>query len=342
MPPRPVASREVSGEPPAVQRQPAEEMPTAAPSPPEEVSPGLEISRPLMVEPEPESPRPALSHETSPGRPAVQRQPAGEMPSLAPSLAQEASAGAETPPPPASAPPRVPLSREASPGWPDVSPETRPPAQQPLVQRRIEPDLQSVSTSEPEAGLEREILARAESGTRLPLSEPLHSASRFEAEGRRFEVPERLVLPERRLPLQVQTMPPAQTTLLPQTRVQARFEDQATEAVSPSPGSAPGRMDAGRVETGWSQVLGGELPLPPPPRASSAGLIQRQPSALAPDVAVSSQRVGVVQRAQEGEPAASASPVEEKPELELDDLARQIYPLIKRMLAVERERRPVR
>ncbi len=336
-PPRPAASREMSPERPGVQRQPGKEVPAPAASSPDEVSPG-----PEMPGPEPEPPPLALSQETSPGRPAVQRQPDGEMPTLAASLAEEVPAGAETPMLLASEPPRVPLSREASPGRPDVSPEPHPPAQQPRVQRRIEPDLQSGSTSEPEAGLEREILARAESGTRLPLSEPLRSTSRFEAEGRRFDVPERLVLPERRLPPRVQTKPPAQTTLLPQTRVQARFEDQATEAVSPSLELAPGRMDAGRVETGWSQVLGGELLLPPPPRASSAGLIQRQPSALAPDVAVPSQRVGVVQRAQEGGPAASASPVEEKPELELDHLARQIYPLIKRMLAVERERRPVR
>jgi hypothetical protein len=338
-PPRPPASQEMSGEPPAVQRQPDGEMPAAAPSPLEEVSPGPEMPRPLMAEPEPESPPLPVRQEVSPQRPgaapAVQRQPDGEMPSVAAPLAQEAPAGAETPTPPASDPPRLPLSHEAS-------LEPRPPAQQPLVQRRIEPDLQSGSTSEPEAGLEGEILARAESGTRLPLSEPLRSARGFEAEGRRFEAPERLVLPERRLPPLVQAMPSAQTTLLPRTRVQARFEDQATEAVSPSPESAPGRMDAGRVETGRSQILSGELPLPPPPRASSAGLIQRQPSALAPDVAVSSQRLGVVQRAQEGEPAASALPVEEEPELELDHLARQIYPLIKRMLAVERERRPVR
>jgi hypothetical protein len=335
-PPRPAAGQEMPAERPGVQRQPAGEVPAPAASPPDEVPPDPEMPRPLMAEPEPESPPLALSQETSPGRPSVQRQPAREMPSLAVSLAEEAPAGAETP-----KLPRVPLGHAASPERPDASAEPRPPAQQSRVQRRIEPDLPSGSTSEPEAGLEGEILARAESGARLPLNEPLRSASRFEAEGWRFEVPERLILPERRLPTPVQTMPPAKTTLLPQTQVQARFEDQATEALGPSPESAPGRMDAGRVETDWSQVLGGELPLPPP-RAPSAGLIQRQPSALAPDVAVSSQRVGVVQRAQEGEPLASASPVEGKPELELDHLARQIYPLIKRMLAVERERRPVR
>jgi hypothetical protein len=47
--------------------------------------------------------------------------------------------------------------------------------------------------------------------------------------------------------------------------------------------------------------------------------------------------VSVVQRAEEEPP--EAGPAEEPaPGLNLDDLARQIFPLIKRKLAVERER----
>jgi hypothetical protein len=60
------------------------------------------------------------------------------------------------------------------------------------------------------------------------------------------------------------------------------------------------------------------------------------------DLAPSPRRVEVVQRT-EGE-AATEEPTtkEEKQGVDLDDLARQIYPLIKRMLAVEQERRSAR
>jgi hypothetical protein len=69
-------------------------------------------------------------------------------------------------------------------------------------------------------------------------------------------------------------------------------------------------------------------------------MIQREALAISMDLAPPPRRVDVVQRALvEEETSVSEVPGGEQPEANLDELARQIYPLIKRMLAVERERR---
>ncbi len=52
--------------------------------------------------------------------------------------------------------------------------------------------------------------------------------------------------------------------------------------------------------------------------------------------------IGVVQRVEEAETIAGQPPEEGEEEMDLDKLARQVYPIIRRLLAVERERRSAR
>lgn len=87
-----------------------------------------------------------------------------------------------------------------------------------------------------------------------------------------------------------------------------------THADSPSREPPPARP-SGSGDTDVSQ----------PPAEPRAQTIQRQTMPAAPG-----QPSEAVQR----KPAPAA------PELDLDELARDVFPLIKRMLAVERERRP--
>jgi hypothetical protein len=76
--------------------------------------------------------------------------------------------------------------------------------------------------------------------------------------------------------------------------------------------------------------------LQPPPQLPGQAIVQRQPSAVPivshPDVG----ETAAVQRAEE-EPYAEGQGQDE--EKDLDRLARDVYPLVKRLLAIERERR---
>jgi hypothetical protein len=83
-------------------------------------------------------------------------------------------------------------------------------------------------------------------------------------------------------------------------------------------------------------ALEDELLLPPAIAATSVAVAQRRPSA-------ESRLEGVVQR-EEAVPgvAEQAAPEVKGKEPDLDKLARQIYPFVKRMLAVERERTSAR
>ncbi|MBI1878920.1 MAG: hypothetical protein HYR94_12005, partial [Chloroflexi bacterium] len=80
---------------------------------------------------------------------------------------------------------------------------------------------------------------------------------------------------------------------------------------------------------------GSELPLPPVSRPVSPASVQRQVDSSL-EVAMNAQPTNLVQRVEETPPAVESSQVD------LDHLAQQVYPLIKRMLAVERERRSSR
>jgi hypothetical protein len=75
-------------------------------------------------------------------------------------------------------------------------------------------------------------------------------------------------------------------------------------------------------------------------RPSPPGTLQRQgtvPEMRSHSVEAAPGAVEVVQRAEDG-PAEPGVSGEKEPELDLGDLARQVYPLIKRMLTVERDR----
>ncbi len=132
-------------------------------------------------------------------------------------------------------------------------------------------------------------------------------------------------------------------------RVQARFEDERVQVrfedrgvVMPVSKPVPARAEPARAGPARPPAWGGEFPLPPVSRLAPAALIQRQPVAPSVDLTVATQGADVVQRAVETPPETGLTTEEEGSELDLDHLARQVYPLIKRMLAVERERRSAR
>jgi len=82
--------------------------------------------------------------------------------------------------------------------------------------------------------------------------------------------------------------------------------------------------------------------LAPIGRVAPPQVVQRQPSPEVPGIDTAGSRGGGkwVQRVATAEPSAGQSAEEgKKPESDLDHLARQIYPIIKHMLTIERERR---
>ena len=272
--------------------------------------------------------------------PLVQRQPTATPPAPAPLSWEE-----EAPPAAGAKPPSLPAGAETSPAAAPVISPARPQlsqAQRPSgevmgtgsaqVQRASEP-------GGPAAGLEGEVMVRAASRARLPLVEPPSPAP--------AEV--------------IHTKPVEQTAILPQARAQARPEVslEPPASISSRPETPPELGQAAPAggppaQSGWARTAAGELPLPPvlqrsvaPARPVSTTVIQRQPEVPAPSSVVISRpeprREGMVQRDGEEPPTTVAPPpqppAEQSTPTNLDSLARQIYPLIKRMLAVERERK---
>ncbi|NJN93509.1 MAG: hypothetical protein HC875_05145 [Anaerolineales bacterium] len=89
----------------------------------------------------------------------------------------------------------------------------------------------------------------------------------------------------------------------------------------------------------------GERREEPPSSASTPAMsIQRywEPEAVPPPAAAADSEAGPIQRVEDTEISFSEEPESPAAELDLDNLARQVYPLVKRMLAVERDRRPFR
>lgn len=246
-----------------------------------------------------------LPVEERPNLPASQAEPPGRAPAAPEAVVQRAPEVEEKPP----LSPRLPAGR-----MPDRTPLTDEPG-----------------------GLEREVIARATSSARMPLVEAGREANRV-GQGK-----------------VVQTRPMA---ALPQARVQAGPVEVGAAEAWPGEPALPFTF---RPQPATQPVEKTPLPLVPPIRieirpertapqpAASPPLsrVQRQPADGTAPVPRTQEPLAappapaVVQR--EGKETASdssgAKPAEPP---DLDKLARQIYPLIKRMLAVERERRSIR
>ncbi|HUT17991.1 MAG TPA: hypothetical protein VM366_02435, partial [Anaerolineae bacterium] len=147
----------------------------------------------------------------------------------------------------------------------------------------------------------------------------------------------------------LQTRPVEQTAILPQIRrpsapsVPAQgAQRRAQEPLPPLGQRAPLPADSGAT-TGSHVAPAPVVPrvtVRPPPQLSGQATIQRQPSARGAASTVSRADAGetaVVQRAAEDESYTEEQIRDEKQDL--DRLAREVYPLVKRLLAVERERR---
>ncbi|MFC2023940.1 hypothetical protein ACFLT5_04315, partial [Chloroflexota bacterium] len=185
------------------------------------------------------------------------------------------------------------------------------------TERELPPPLEAGPSEVPLAGLETGLVARTASQQRVPLT----------------ELPRPIDRAEREMPA------------LPQARVQARFQEEgestpsgwrAYERTGPSPQVMPLPLQRSLQET---------APVVPASPGSTQGPETQAPMRSEVPVLrlplVTPHAVQIVQRVEEEEaaPVAGGMPAEEEePGLNLDDLAGQVYPLIKRMLAVERER----
>ncbi|UCC86440.1 MAG: hypothetical protein JSV81_16535 [Anaerolineales bacterium] len=318
--------------PPVAEVKPeAPDLPLVQREAPPEVS-----AAPPVAEIKPEAPDlPLVQRETPPEAPAAPpareaRPEAPDLPLVQRAVPPEVEIKPEAPdlPPPQ---PEAPPAREARPEAPDlplvqrearvppqVVKETQPPPEPPLPESEPEAALPTseapAAEVEPQLplGLEREVLARAQARAHLPLIEPLRPARGLEPEEEHVETPQDLRKPP---PVsQIRPSTPMPVLRLPQVRLGGEGEA----------GVAPARSDG--------------QPLPPAPRLSAGDMLQREALAISMDLAPPPRRVEVVQRL-EGEVETVPSQAAEGGKPDLDRLARQVYPLIKRMLAVERERR---
>jgi hypothetical protein len=197
-------------------------------------------------------------------------------------------------------------------------------------------------------GLDKDILARAASSAHLPLFEggrettPISQAKVIQTR----PLPHMATLPQARG--QTATVEPGETAAWPDEPASPfTLRPQPAAPVvehSPLPLVPPVRIEVRRESATPPEVIPPQ-PTPSPPAAP----VQRQvvaqtaPAQSVDTPAAASTPPAVIQRAKEEKTATSDQPQDKPVEApELDKLARQIYPLIKRMLAVERERRPIR
>lgn len=206
---------------------------------------------------------------------------------------------------------------------------------------------------EPQMGLEERILARADAGMRLPLTSPRTALARKPEEwGTPGPAPSAPGPAPRIRPVE-------QAATLAQARIQARLEEEPTtprdsvgvgEAVPrlqarvalrerpalPLRQPTPGIDVAADVGQGWTGRGRETLPLPPVIRQAPADQVQKLPliSPAAPVV----QRSSDLEEEVVGSKLSEDEPAEKKQKVDLDKIARAVYPLVKRMLAIERER----
>lgn len=193
----------------------------------------------------------------------------------------------------------------------------------PVVQRRPEPAAKPAV--ELDSGLQEQLLARAASRVELPLIEPLR--------------PER---PLARIKPMLQTQPA-------QIRVQTRFEDSDIERRDIEPLSS-GRSRA-QTMPGWPvqpRVMARREAATVRPDSTGAGpaAVELPLPRLGPSgSAVRASPAGSEMILRAEEPVAATGGTETtgdeqaEPDLDLDQLAKQVYPHVRRLLQIERERR---
>ena len=221
----------------------------------------------------------------------------------------------------------------------------------------------------PEHRLEGEDVSKVPE-QRPPSAGPRQPAQRADAGREPVGVPDERPLLDPTMPIlrkaprarPVDRGPVQRTAILPQARMAARSEEEPTRTVAPEgplgegfwPGAAARRTPGTRalpLRAPIQPVMEGTHAVPEAPQPGQAGLpvapvggfaaealVQRLPLAVVPRPETESTGAILVQRQDGTGPATSAAPAE-KAEPDLDQLARQVYPLVKRMLAVERERR---
>jgi hypothetical protein len=204
-----------------------------------------------------------------------------------------------------------PLAAEQPP--PIVEPRSPAAAERPPVQRRVEePPAPAVIQPQPELG--EEVMARAESRQHLPLTEATRPVSR----------------PERTLP-----------------RIQARSEEGIGEAGIDRPAELPPPSGAPSGDLPLPQPVreplverDADFPLAPLSRPPAAEAVQRLPLTVSPGAPLVQSAVGEGEAIVQREEDEGIEPEVGDSAPDLDDLARQVFPFIKRMLAIERERLP--
>ena len=101
-----------------------------------------------------------------------------------------------------------------------------------------------------------------------------------------------------------------------------------------------GTTDQGTVTVHRPQAIRSDMPLPPVMTALRAQRAQRQATTQITDgVSVEPPATGVVQRAAFLVAEPPGKQTSAPPEQDLEKLAQDIYPIIRRRLAIERERR---
>ncbi len=220
---------------------------------------------------------------------------------------------------------------------------------QSIIQRRpveeddlpLHPDWRQPSRAidAPDIDLNKNILAKADIGSRLPLTKPL-SGPRSNMTQTKSAVQRMAALPQVR-PDEDKPEPEYPATLPNALPISRKGAVGTSAEDSTLPLAPPVRIEVVPAK----QHRGQETSLSRLRRSSASPLIQRQPisQTTTPSGTVATPSPDVIQRANEGEtvepPAQPAAPpTQAAPAADLDKLARQILPEIKRMLARERDR----
>ena len=223
---------------------------------------------------------------------------------------------------------------------------------QPAIEK-ARPARDAVPKAESGSGLTEKLLARATSRAHLPLVEPRqrpargpdHEGPAVDQAGARDAGPASQDVPRAGLDGAASLRQPGGQDRIGRWPAKRPKLDLPRWAEPGPPSARP----AERLPTAESVALSerpssgrSSEPAPsvaPPAHVASSQAVQRLPLAAPP--AAPRPEATVIQRAQEPEVGDSPEPEAEQPvDWDLDGLARRVYPLIRQMLAIERERLP--